>query len=139
MKKLLLVLFVTGFLFSCVPTTPRYFSAVNYVDYDKYNKNYFMVTESNNLNFNYQTIKSFELFEVAGDIRNNSPVNEYDTLVYKMPDLQEAIDKLVAEGIKMKANGIMNLKIEWTNRYSVDKLIYPAKLYVTGVYFRRVM
>ena len=137
MKKFFIFIFITLFMFSCIPTTPRYFSVVDYVDYDKYNKNYFMVTEANSLNFNYQTISSFEMHEWSGYVKNENPQNEFDTLVYKDVNVQEVIDKLVEKGIKMKANGIMCLNINWVNRYTTDKELNPVKLYITGVYFRR--
>ena len=47
------------------------------------------------------------------------------------------IDKLVDKGIQLKANGIMDLKITWVDRYSSDKILIPVKLSVSGVYFRR--
>lgn len=138
MKKLVLMLFLTFSMFSCGPILPRYFSGVDYVDYDKYNKKFFMVTESNSLNFNYQTISSFEMYEFGGYVKNEFPKDQFDTLVYKDINLQEVIDKLVDKGIQLKANGIMNLKITWVDRYSSDKILNPVKLSVSGVYFRRI-
>lgn len=139
MRRLIIAIFVVAFLAGCGVTKFGVYS-VTAIDYDRYTKQGFFITESNSVSFEYEPVSSISALVTDGYVdtelvEKNDRVtttrrphndNVYGTggssvskknMVYVegTPDL--VTDILVEEAIKMGANGIINFKYTPVNNH----------------------
>ena len=137
MKKLTALLLVALAFSSC--RTP-FLSTSASIDYSKYSNKDFFITESNSVSFNYTPIASvintqssgYEHLVKNGEVQYKNSYNGVKTprttkkFVYAT--IEDTLDDLYNNAIKMGANGIINLKIvsEYANSKTPILIGYSA-------------
>ena len=146
MKKLLLMAVMAVRFMGC-SIIPRYQLNSYTVDYSKYNKYNFFITESNSVNFEYTSIGSIVTESVTGkmykdgsDIPNQVEDYGFDAFTaLKYASIDDAFQKLYEESVKKGANGVINVKMEFHNSYQdpISKTVYMSRWIVTGMMIKK--
>ena len=103
MKKILLLILISVFFSSCMTQIelPKPTAYAGIFDYSPLTSKGVFVTESNSVSFDYETIGSLYAQSRGGWINKK----------YSSPSIQALYNEVLAELGKMKANGIVNLKL----------------------------
>ncbi len=146
MKKIIIIISVLILTSCSVAKYPykRYSSAI---DFKEIIGSDFFLTESNSVNFNYDALGSVSAVIESGyeviDKSNSQTLNDYSSLEeyerrfgkYIQAKPEDAILELILAARKLRANGIINLKIIYTppayGNYGI--LISPSSYVVSGM------
>ena len=105
MKKLFLLSLVALFTISCSPIV---YKATTYsIDYSKYTRDNFFITEAQSVSFEYTPVASVGSIIQTGYL--NSKVNGKPELVFATAE--DALAYLVVQSQKLGANALIGLKI----------------------------
>nr|DAO98116.1 MAG TPA: Putative heavy-metal-binding protein [Caudoviricetes sp.] len=149
MKKVLSILAGMFLFASCATYQPTPKSFVSMIDYSAFTQQGIYVTESNSVNFDYEAIGSICAEELGGWISKKSseysdPKEEYylgssfSKKIYVKPDIQEAFKKLMDKLSQSGANGLINMRIEFTKELDiVGKQVTVDKIIVSGMAIKR--
>lgn len=134
-------------LFSCKSLTPptpiRYAS---HVDYSYFTNKGIFVTESNSVNFEYETLGSLYVECTGGWVKKNKSneidmedvyMNKMGNYLYAPARVEEAFDLAMVEVIKLQGNGIINLKITPGTYYYANYLTGVNKITITGMIIKK--
>lgn len=133
MKKVLLLLILCATIFSSCAVLPTPISVVNVIDYSVFTQKGIFATESNSVNFDYEAIGSVLSEEIDGWVKKSSLKNEgkqprkiyqdeyygdsqsvsFGKRVFVPADLNNALQNFAVQLKKMRANGVINLKISY--------------------------
>lgn len=146
MKKLFYILAIAAVFASCVMPAAG-IKETNVIDYKRYFKKGFFLTESNSVNFDYSPIASVST-TVKGSVKVESApksnkrqedqglfgarINSNNTKTNAKYTIHDAIDELVIKSHSLGANGIINFTIT----YTYDKE-YGRGYIVSGMAIRR--
>jgi hypothetical protein len=113
MKKLIFFSVLTIILSGC--SLPSYYVNDTYIDYSELTSKGIFVTESNSVNFEYESKGSLSLVIVGGYEKKLQLSNGYEEYVkkYKYPDINDAFYLIEKRCKAAGANGILNLKIQY--------------------------
>ena len=148
MKKALFLL-VSMFIFaSCATYQPAPKSFISMIDYSTFTKQGIYVTESNSVNFDYEAIGSICVEELGGWVSKkkseySDPKEQYyigsgmRNKVYIQPDIQEAFKKLMDKLSQSGANGLINMRIEFTTELDLTSKLTIDKIIVSGMAIKR--
>jgi hypothetical protein len=142
MKQFLILLTAT-LLMGC--SVKHIYTATSQVlDYEKYSKQGFFITESNSVSFDYTPIGSVVVRVFSGYVnegteyvkkfKSNGTYTENPTIragEWKDCDLNDAFTQLYKEAISKGANGVINLKYEFSpsfSDYTPDRWIITGQL-----------
>jgi len=145
MKQFLFFL-TTILLMSC--SVKHIYTATSQVlDYEKYSKQGFFITESNSVSFDYTPIGSVvvrvfsgyanEGTEYVKKFKSNGTYTEIPKIrkgKWKDCDLNDAFAQLHKEAISKGANGVINLKYEFISSFTDNT---PNRWIVTGQLIRK--
>ncbi len=139
--------FVTTILLMSCSVKHIYTATSQVLDYEKYSKQGFFITESNSVSFDYTPIGSvlvrvysgyvYEGTEYVKKFKSNGTYTEIPTIragEWKDCDLNDAFAQLHQEAISRGANGVINLKYEFIHSFSDNT---PNRWIVTGQLIRR--
>lgn len=150
MKKIIFIATLVSLLVSCGISKKAYIRESTFIDFSEYTRKGFFLTESNSVNFNYEPISSITaLVESGYEVLNREGVTSSDAVYgtfsttrygeYIRANAQDALDELYHSAIEMGADGIINLKIQFTPlRISSDgKVLSWESYYVSGMAIKR--
>lgn len=149
MKKIILLFFTTSLLVSCAVPRKAYVRESSAVDFSEYARKGFFITESNSVSFPYEPISSVSAlvesgYEVLGEKRSASDELYGLNLNTKYGEFiraksQDALDELYEKSREMGADGIINLKIDYTplRTSSNGSVISWESYYITGMAIKR--
>lgn len=115
------------------------------IDYSMLTKEGYFVTESNSVSFDYEAIGSIYAVEVGGwvskdgktgptDLKEKYYINSNHKQVYQAPNLQKVYRNLANKLKSVGANGIINLKVNFTTDSSIGN---PQKIVITGMAIKK--
>lgn len=145
-KKISCLLFCFLVLSACsVSNLPAPKSEIDMIDYSMLTKEGYFVTESNSVSFDYEAIGSIYAVEVGGwvskdgkseptDLKEKYYINSNHKQVYQAPNLQKVYRNLVNKLKSIGANGIINLKVNFTTDASISN---PQKIVITGMAIKK--
>lgn len=148
MKKLFLLPCML-LLASCASYLPAPKSITGMIDYSTLTKNGIFVTESNSVNFDYEAVGSIYAEEVGGFVRKDGkpdPIDPRDDYyigsssgkkVYVRPDVQAAFEKLISKLSQSGANGLINMKIQFTTEQDLISKVIIDKIIVSGMAIKK--
>lgn len=144
MKKFIL-LFLIAPIFACTAIKTAAVYEVTAIDYSRYTNKGFYITTSLDVNFEYQAIGSL----TANFLNGYDPIVEGENFVYidlidgskvkKTSDKyiagtpQGVMDLLYEKCVEMKANGIINLKINYVSKINPETLVAQNGYEGTGI------
>lgn len=150
MKKNLVIVAVTILLVSCGVSRKAYIRDSTSIDFSEYNRIGFLFTESNSVSFDYEPLSSITaLVESGYEVLSNAGASSSDAVYgsfsstkygeYIRANAQDALDELYSSAVEMGADGVINLKIQFTPfRMSSDgKVMSWESYYVTGMAIKR--
>ncbi len=154
MKKLIL-LFTVFLIVSCKIYKPYYHFTLT-IDYNKYAKEGFFFSESNSVMFEYTPIASLTAYAESGDeilgiekVKVEKDEIDYDPKKttyneeivwgnWKRASAQETLDQMYEKALKLGADGIINLRIEYHPEIKIEKQPTQYEYYViTGMAIKR--
>jgi uncharacterized protein YbjQ (UPF0145 family) len=104
MRKMILIVAVLPLLFSsCV--TERYTEISSVVDYSKYAKKGFFLSESNSVNFEYEAFGSLSVVVLSGKKQGEG---------YKVASSDDAVRLLYEKAKDLGVNGLINVKFDYS-------------------------
>lgn len=117
---------LSSLLYGC-STYPDQINKISVLDYSRYTKDGFFITESNSVSFDYEPIASISVDMYDGKVAN--------TNYWGFPDAIRGLELLVQKAKYSKGNGIINLKIE---PFSVKSANYQRSgIRLTGMAIKR--
>lgn len=150
MKRILVIIAVAILLVSCGVSRKAYIRDSTSIDFSEYNRMGFFLTESNSVSFDYEALSSITAlvesgYEVLSNDNTASADAVYGTFAstrygeYIKANAQDALDELYRSAVEKGADGIINLKIQFTPfRMSSDgKVMSWESYYVTGMAIKR--
>ena len=146
MKKILMICFLAVMLASCQTYLPSPVYIPGGVDYSALTDRGIFVTESNSVSFDYEPIGSVYVNAYGGWVRKDGKPREDDSKedyyilgssskkVYQLPSYEECFIRLAEKLNEMGANGIINLKFNWSKSV-FDQTI--DNLYISGMAIKK--
>lgn len=155
MKKVLLSVLAVWLLASCVTVKlPAPSSSSELLDYSLLTNQGIYVTESNSVSFDYQAIGSISITERGGWVKKekakkavnkprknntddfyiNSEENQSSgKMTYVAPNIENAMEHMAAKLKEVRANGIINLNIHFSNVAEG----FPEYIVISGMAIRK--
>jgi len=131
MKKAMFLILLVLILFSSC-SIHLYQLNTYTIDYSKYTEKNFFITEASAVSFDYMPIGSITVESISGVYSQKT--NEYDfSDVEKSANVEDAFQKLYEVAIKKGANGIINVKMNFTSAYTVEHTYFPSRWLVSGM------
>lgn len=146
MRKVLFVFAVLPFIISC--TTVKYlpFSSAAVVNYSFLIEKGIYVSESNQVNFNYEPVSSITVEVRGGEMSQKGKVVNPDAdVLYQTREKdkievnaeKEGVKRLYDELQKLNANGIINLQVKILPPYPITANVYYGAGYsISGMAIR---
>lgn len=146
MKKWILPLFLIVALTSCttvnVPAPKQYATCI---DYSFLTQQGIFVSESNSVNFDYEPLGSLYVECLGGwvkkkhkdgDVMEDIYMATPGSVMYLKPTIEEAYQLVLSEIKKLRANGVINLKISTLSEYNSTYKVTVDKIIITGMCIR---
>ena len=144
--KLLLIMPILA-LASCsivnVPAPKQYAATI---DYAYLSQKGIFVTESNSVNFDYEPLGSIYVECTGGwvkkkykegDVMGDIYMTNLGSVKYLPPTIDDAYQLILSEVKKLRANGVINLKISTVSEYLSTYKVTVNKIIITGMCIRR--
>ena len=156
MKKLF-VIALTLMLTACVSSRYPFIQTSGYFDYSYLFEKGFFVTESNSVSFNYTPVGSVYASESSGYLKKekapkrmtSKAINKKQDQLYpendpfpKYGDYREAtvksvLDEIYKQAIALGANGVINLKISFSDPVVTKTEIKGSGITITGMAIKK--
>jgi hypothetical protein len=126
-----------------VPAPKQYASTI---DYAYLSQKGIFVTESNSVNFDYEPLGSIYVECTGGWVKKKYKEGDdmediYMTTLgsvkYLPPTFEDAYQLILSEVKKLRANGVINLKIRTVSEYQSTYKVYVDKIIITGMCIRK--
>lgn len=147
MKKYFYLLMLAVLLASCsivnVPAPKQYAATI---DYAYLSQKGIFVTESNSVNFDYEPLGSIYVECTGGwvkkkykegDVMQDIYMANPSSVEYLPATIDDAYQMVLSEVKKLRANGVINLKISTVSEYLSTYKVTVNKIIITGMCIRK--
>ena len=144
--KLLLIMPILA-LASCTTVNvpaPKQYAAT--IDYTYLSQKGIFVTESNSVSFDYEPLGSLYVECLGGwvkkkhkdgDVMEDIYMANPGSVMYLKPTIEEAYQLVLSEIKKLRANGVINLKISTVSEFNSTYKVTVDKIVITGMCIRK--
>lgn len=146
MKFKLLMIVPIFVLVSCATVNvpaPKQYAAT--IDYAYLSQKGIFVSESNSVSFDYEPLGSIYVEctggwvkkkHKEGDVMEDIYMTTLGSVKYLPPTIDDAYQLILSEVKKLRANGVINLKIRTVSEYQSTYEVYVDKIIITGMCIR---